>query len=91
VEVLRQISSVLFVFILLGMVFGLARRGRMSILRKPGRADATDSLILAARVSLTPHHALHHVRVGKKDLLVVTHPKGCTVIQEDVQARSTRA
>ncbi|HEV2201286.1 MAG TPA: flagellar biosynthetic protein FliO [Bryobacteraceae bacterium] len=68
----------------LGAVFGLlgvaawTLRARTGMLRtRPGR-----SLTAVERIVLTPHHALHLVRVPGRELLVATHPQGCTLLIE---------
>jgi hypothetical protein len=33
------------------------------------------------RLALTPQHTLHLVRVQGRDMIVATHPQGCSVVQ----------
>jgi hypothetical protein len=81
-DVLRQVFSVLLVFSLLGAVLWVLRQGgRVSfrgLARKRAMGDRT--MIPVERLSLTPQHTLHIVRIDGRDVLVVTHPQGCTVL-----------
>jgi hypothetical protein len=87
-DVLRQVFSVLLVFSLLGAVlWALRRGGRISFPLFIGRGFArkrilgnTRAMIAVERLSLTPQHTLHVVRVNGRELLVLTHPQGCTVV-----------
>ena len=80
---LRQVFSVLLVFALLGLaLWKLRRRGPPlgALWRKPvagGRA-----LEAVERLALTPQHAVHLVRVNGRELVVATHPQGCTLLGE---------
>ncbi len=84
-DVLRQSLSVLLVFSLLGAaLWALRRGGRVSFLglaRKRILGD-TRSMIAVERLPLTPQHTLHMVRVNGQELLVATHPQGCTVLTD---------
>jgi flagellar biogenesis protein FliO len=83
-EVARQFSSVLLVFLLLGATLWSVRRGARSGLglqfRKPG--SRPKSLQPVERLALTPHHSLHLISVHGRELLVVTHPQGCGLLAE---------
>src|SRR5271169_1261355 len=89
-DVLRQLFSVLLVFSLLGTVlWALRRRGRVSFPLFPGQGFArkrilgnTRAMIAIERLPLTPQHTLHVVRVNGRELVVATHPQGCTVVTE---------
>ncbi len=48
------------------------RRGRG---RKGGRLEPLD------RLSLTPQHSLHLVRVGNRAVLIGAHPAGCSLLE----------
>jgi flagellar biosynthetic protein FliO len=80
-ELAEQISMVLLVFAILGgTVWFLKKRGMASLslpLRKSGR---TRQLEVLERVTLTPQHALHLVRVADKVLLIGTAPTACTLL-----------
>jgi hypothetical protein len=82
-DVLRQVFSVLLVFSLLGAVLWLLRRGgRISFqgLAKMRVQGNTRSMIAVERLVLTPQHTLHLVCIHGREVLVATHPQGCSVI-----------
>jgi flagellar biogenesis protein FliO len=82
-DVLRQVFSVLLVFSLLGAVlWALRRGGRISFqgFARKRILGNTRVMIAVERLSLTPQHTLHVVRVNGRELLVATHPQGCTVV-----------
>ncbi|HVO99521.1 MAG TPA: flagellar biosynthetic protein FliO [Bryobacteraceae bacterium] len=84
-DVLRQVCSVLLVFLLLGaLVWALRRGGRgqvfgAGLIRKRVQ-EASRAMIAMERLALTPHHTLHIVRVNGREVLVATHPQGCSLI-----------
>jgi flagellar biogenesis protein FliO len=49
------------------------------------------SLEQVEKLSLTPHHALHLVRVEGREILVATHPQGCTLIENMPRERRAGA
>jgi flagellar biogenesis protein FliO len=81
VDSVREGLSVLAVLGLLGAALWSAR-GRASrfLLRTSFQKSATVETI--ERISLTPQHALHLVRVRGRELVLVTHSHGCTLILE---------
>ena len=87
-DVARQAFSVLLVFSLLGAVLWVLRRGgRISFqgltLRGLARKRAmgnTRSMVAVERLALTPQHTLHIVRIHGREVLVATHPQGCSVV-----------
>jgi hypothetical protein len=98
-DVLRQVFSVLLVFSLLGALLWLLRRGgRISFRgqawkRALGYQEGHARLMVAVeRLALTPQHTLHIVRIDGSDVLVVTHPQGCSVLTTaNEQAMRARA
>jgi hypothetical protein len=81
-DVLRQVSSVLLVFSLLGVAIWLLRRsGKISFqgLART-RALGQRSMIAVERLALTPQHTLHLVCIHGREVLVATHPQGCSVV-----------
>jgi flagellar biogenesis protein FliO len=83
-EVVRQISGVLFVLFLLGAMLWALRRQKdvlHAVFRRRTHSQA-HSFQVMGRVILTPNHSLHIVRAGAREWVVVTHPYGCTVINE---------
>jgi len=82
-DVLRQVGSVLLVFSLLGAVLWVLRRGgRISFqgLARKRAMGNTRSLIAVERLALTPQHTLHLVCIHGREVLVATHPQGCSVV-----------
>ena len=78
----RPILSLLIVFSLLGLtIWKLGRRrGDISLvkfLRKPRSNRTLESL---ERLALTPQHTLHVLRLDGREMVVATHPHGCTVL-----------
>ena len=86
-DVFRQVFSIALVFGLLGAVLWTVRRnGRIGIFRT-GLASKrvqgnTRALASVERLALTPQHMLHLVRVNGRDVLVATHPQGCSVVAQ---------
>jgi hypothetical protein len=82
-DVLRQVFSVLLVFSLLGAVLWFLRRGGQitfqGLARKRVQGN-TRSMIAVERLALTPQHTLHLVCIHGREVLVATHPQGCSVI-----------
>jgi hypothetical protein len=86
-DVLRQVFSVLLVFSLLGAVLWLLRRGGRVSFQGFARKRVlgyfrgnSRSLIELERLALTPQHSLHIVRINGREVVVATHPQGCTVV-----------
>jgi flagellar biogenesis protein FliO len=89
--VTRQVLSVLLVFALLGLTLWKLRRGSATTFYRPWRKSAKPerSIERVERIALTPQHALHLVRVEGREIVVATHPHGCTLI--DPAARRASA
>jgi flagellar biogenesis protein FliO len=79
-ETMRQVSSVLAVFAILGVVLWALRRGGLARIR--GLRRETKSLESIERLALTPQHALHLVKIGGREMVVATHPQGCALLIE---------
>ena len=62
------------------------RRGRQAplcgLLFRRLAAPSPRALERVERLALTQHHAVHLIRVQGRDVLVATHPQGCTVLSE---------
>ena len=85
-NVARQALAVLLVFALLGFTLWKLRRGGSPLsLPKFRRASSSRSLEQMERLALTPQHCLHLVRVQGRELLVATHPRGCSLLDADVE------
>jgi flagellar biogenesis protein FliO len=68
----------------LATVFGLLGAAVWTLRRRAGglRAGVSKSLTAVERVALTPQHTLHLIRISRRELLVATHPQGCTVLMD---------
>jgi len=76
VELWREAAALVVVFGLLAVaVWSLRQRGG-------GRAGAAKALASVERLALTPQHTLHRVRIAGHELLLATHPQGCTLLSE---------
>ena len=86
VGTLRQVGSVLLVFLLLGLaVWKLRQPG--SGLRAPWRkSGGTRSLESMERLPLTPQHVLHVVRVHGREVVLATHPQGCMILPDRAES-----
>jgi hypothetical protein len=49
-----------------------------------GKAAESRQLISVERLKLTQQHTLHLVRAGKRDVLIVTHAQGCSLVLDGV-------
>jgi hypothetical protein len=89
-DVLRQVFSVLLVFSLLGAVlWGLRRGGKISfraVFARRGTQGHTKSMVALERLALTPQHTLHRLQVNGREVLIATHPQGCTVVTQPTAA-----
>jgi flagellar biogenesis protein FliO len=79
-DIVRQIFSVLLVFALLAGALWMLRRGRR--VSFSGTLRKNRSLESIERMSLTPQHSLHLVRIRGREVVVATHPQGCSVVAE---------
>ena len=81
-DMARQILSVVFVFALLGLALWLLRRNGLALpaawrRRVGGRERKLRSV---ERLILTPQHSLHLIRMNGAEIIVATHPQGCSVL-----------
>jgi flagellar biogenesis protein FliO len=92
VAALRQVFSILLVFSLLGLALWKLRRPG-SPFRSPWRKQGTSARALETveRLALTPQHMLHLVRVQGREVVVATHPQGCTWLGDSALSDSTKA
>jgi flagellar biogenesis protein FliO len=86
VGTLRQALSVLLVFLLLGVALWKLRQPGAAF-RPPWRKQSTSarSLETIEKLALTPQHALHLVRVQGREVVVATHPQGCTILGDSAK------
>lgn len=81
-EVTEQITMVLLVFALLGgLLWVFKRRGLVSLPLGPRRGGNGRRLEVLERVSLSPQHALHLVRVADRIVLIGTAPSCCNLLE----------
>lgn len=83
-ELPEQIGMVLVVFALLGaLVWFTRKRGMVSLAGRRGKMRYLETL---ERIQLTPHHAIHLVRVSGKVVLIATAPSACTLLDTPISA-----
>lgn len=81
-ELIPQFFAILFVLALLAAAIWLLRRRSLLQFNLPGRAGQSPRQINAVeRLSLTPQHSVHLLRVGERAVLLSTHPSGCTLLE----------
>ncbi len=92
----RQFFSVILVFALLGGALLLLRRGGIASLSAIAMARGKSfgfrrsqakgkALVSIERLSLTPQHMLHLVRIHGREVVVATHPRGCELLIEKTE------
>jgi flagellar biogenesis protein FliO len=84
-DVAGQALAVLLVFALLAAAVRKLGRGGLGrpLSMWRSRADVPSrALETVERVALTPQHAVHLVRFHGRDLIVATHPQGCSLLLE---------
>jgi flagellar biosynthetic protein FliO len=78
-EVLQQMTAVVAVLVLFGVSLWLLRRrgAGLSVARRQGlrRIECLE------RLPLGPHHTLHLVRAGERELLLAVSPSGCSLLE----------
>ena len=88
-DFIPQFTAVAAVLGLLGMtLWWLRRRGFAAML--PLKRSTSKKLECLERLSLSPQHTLHLVRLGSATLLVSSSPSGCVLI-ERVTSRELEA
>lgn len=82
-ELLEQVTAVAAVLALLAGTLWWLRRGGGSVRTFTGAAGqpAHPPLYQLARLSLTPQHSLHLVRLAGRALLIARSPVGLTVLE----------
>jgi flagellar biogenesis protein FliO len=77
-----QLMAGLFVISLLAVTLWLLRRGSAIRFRMPARQRPGERMLESReRLSLSPQHSLHLVRVGERAVLVAVHSGGCALIE----------
>jgi hypothetical protein len=96
-DILRFLVAIIVVFGLLGALYFLSNRGRKFaglpgffklFLRPAGSARAGqpsgvngDSLRVIKRLNLSATHQVHLLQIEEENVLLCTHPQGCTVLR----------
>jgi flagellar biosynthetic protein FliO len=84
-QLTEQIGMVLLVFALLGgLLWFSKRRGLAAFSLGSRRSGSGKRLEVLERIPLTPHHALHLVRVSDRTVLIATAPSSCTLLDAPV-------
>ncbi|MEP6961539.1 MAG: hypothetical protein ABI995_05650 [Acidobacteriota bacterium] len=79
-EISRQILAVFAVFGLMGLAVWKLRSGPIRFKGwNPGRS-ASKALVAVERIPLTPQHTVHLLTIHGRQLVVATHPQGCSVL-----------
>lgn len=92
-DVLRQILSVFLVFTLLGAALWAVRKGGSLSIRGIAWKRAQQrgrSIVPVERIALTPQHTLHVIHVNGHEILVATHPGGCTLLTAESKANQVK-
>ena len=76
-DLIREVLGIAVVFALLGFAVWKFRSGGMTPPWRPGQPSRLETV---GRVALTPQHAVHLVRVDGRELVVATHPQGCSLL-----------
>jgi hypothetical protein len=58
---------------------------------RKNRSRRSRSLEPVEKLMLTPQHALHLIRVAGRDVIIATHPQGCTLIHSSVAGSASAA
>ena len=80
-ESMQQSLSVLIVLALLGGTLWWLRTKGLAVFAVKGMGGRTRAMKVIERVTLTPHHSLHLVRVAEKTMLIATSPGGCSILE----------
>jgi flagellar biogenesis protein FliO len=81
-ESIQQALSVIFVLGLLGgALWWLRRRGMAQFAFKAPGTGKRRSIQVIERMTLTPQHSLHLVRVADRTMLIAASPAGCSILE----------
>lgn len=84
-QLTEQIGMVLLVFALLGGLLWFAKtRGLAAFRVGARRGNHGRRMEVLERVALTPHHALHLVRVSDRTVMIATAPSSCVLLDTPV-------
>ena len=81
-ESVQQALSVILVLGLLGgALWWLRRKGMAQFTLKTPGGGRGRSIQVIERMSLTPQHSLHLVRVADRTMLIAASPSGCSILE----------
>jgi flagellar biosynthetic protein FliO len=81
-EMFQQLAIVAVILaVLCGGMWILKRKGWAQTTMRRSRADGQPRLEVIDRLTLTPHHSLHLVRLADRTLLVGISPNGCNLLE----------
>ena len=81
-ESMQQALAVLLVLALLGAtLWWLRRRGMATFALKAPGGGRRRSIQVIERLSLTPQHSLHLVKVEQRTMLIAASPAGCSILE----------
>ena len=90
-ESVQQALAVLTVLGLLGAVlWWLRRRGMAQFAFKTPGGGKRRSIQVIERMSLTPQHSLHLVRVANRTMLIAASPSGCSILEGFAEASAEK-
>ena len=81
-ESVQQALSVILVLGLLGgALWWLRRKGMAQFAFKAPGSGRGRAMQVIERMSLTPQHSLHLVKVGERTVLIAASPAGCSILE----------
>ncbi|MGD1094783.1 MAG: flagellar biosynthetic protein FliO [Bryobacteraceae bacterium] len=81
-EMFQQLVIVAVILaVLCGGLWVLKRKGWAQTTMRRSRADGQPRLEVIDRLTLTPHHSLHLIRLADRTLLVGISPNGCNLLE----------
>lgn len=84
-DLFREMLGVIGVFALLGAAVWKLRSGGVT---PPWKSAQAARLQTVGRVALTAQHAVHLVRIDGRELVVATHPQGCSLLATTNEGQS---
>lgn len=81
---MQPFFAIVLVMLLLGGALLLLRKRGAATFRLPRFAAAGPRRMeIVERLALSPHHALHLVRVGDRSIVIATAPSSCELLCEE--------
>lgn len=103
-DLLRVLAALFIVFGLLGALHFFSRRGgkrsplpelvkfslgKAGIRANNGNSPAAEQVRVIKRLNLSATHQIHLLQIDKENILLCTHPQGCTVLRSSDEPAST--